>query len=63
MGRPKNEIDRIKFTTKLKPETIEQINRIVEIKNYTYKNTAIENAIKHYLNEIEGVNHDTKNNI
>ena len=64
MGRHKNEIDRKKFTTKLKEETIEQINKIVEIKNYTYKNTAIEVAIKYYLNEIEGDNNnDTKNNI
>jgi hypothetical protein len=60
-GRPKNEITRTKFTTMLSDEAIENINTIVEFESLTYKNEAIEMAVKQYVNGLKEIDVDEIN--
>ena len=60
-GRPKNEIARTKFTTMLSDEAIENINTIVEFESLTYKNEAIEMAVKQYVDGLKEIDVDEVN--
>ena len=60
-GRPKNEITRTKFTTMLSDEAIENINTIVEFESLTYKNEAIEMAVKQYVDGLKEIDVDEIN--